>query len=69
MEFTTMIGRHYATGETFMALTLACPDNAPPAFRAAWLIRAEANSTGRCSACGGTMTANRPRLDALQLAA
>ena len=57
--FTMTSGVHYETGEKIMALTRACPDDAPPAFRAAWGIRAEANSTGRCSACGGTMTANR----------
>lgn len=59
MKFTTTTGTHYATGEKIMALTRACPDGAPPAYRTAWAIRAGANSTGRCSSCGAVMTSNR----------
>lgn len=52
-------GEHCETGEKIMALTRACPDNAPPAYRAAHQVRTEANSTGRCSSCGAVMTSNR----------
>jgi hypothetical protein len=53
--FTMTTGRHYATGQKIMALTRSCPDDAPPAYRAARAIRAAANTTGRCPSCGGTM--------------
>jgi hypothetical protein len=53
--FTMTVGRHHETGEKILALTRSCPDDAPPAYRAAWAIRAEANATGRCPGCGGTM--------------
>lgn len=59
MEFTMTSGVHYETGEKIMALTRACPDDAPPAFRAAWQVRAEANATGRCPGCGAVMASNR----------
>ncbi len=57
MQFTTTIGTE--TGEKILALTRACPDDAPPAFVAAWTIRATANSTDRCPSCAATMQANR----------
>lgn len=57
--FTVTTGKHHETGEEILALTRSCPDNAPPAYRAAWTIRATANSTGRCPSCAATMQANR----------
>ncbi len=53
--FTLTIDTHHETGEKIAALTRACPTNAPPAARAAWQVRAEANATGRCSLCGAVM--------------
>ena len=50
--FTMTVGEHYETGERIAALTRPCPEDAPPAYRVAWTIRAEANATGRCSSCG-----------------
>lgn len=59
MEFTVTIGQHHETGEKIMALTRAIPAGAPPAYVAAWKIRATANSTGRCPSCKETMQTNR----------
>jgi hypothetical protein len=59
MEFTMTSGTHYATGEKIVALTRSCPPDAPPAYRAARQLRAEANATGRCLSCAAVMASSR----------
>jgi len=54
MEMTTTIGTH-PSGDKILAMTRVCPDNAPPAVRAAVAARTEANATGQCPLCNVRM--------------